>query len=274
MDRRSFLKAAGVAPFGLATLSLPMMPRRVTAAEELPGSFRCNLPVSKAKPINGVDYFASLTGEGRFSLNSVEGSGRWALFDTAAKPSLDVLGSGEWVARRIVNFVPYGITGTLSAATVDIEIDLIKGAGAARTVIPARLRASCSVAAVNQGVPWTGMPCGFLLAIPGTPFIPEGAGGPFVPLESPTGTVPIARGAEVAAFDRSWEAEFRALHGRDPAPEDRGGRLWSLDFEQQHGRPPNDDEWRARWEATQDWIVHNTDLRRLAATHCPPGTGT
>jgi hypothetical protein len=145
--------------------------------------------------------------------------------------------------------------GVIAAATVELDVELAREIPSAailllpvppRGVQPARLTVNCNTRGIN-----TGLPEGFFLAVPGTPFAADGAAGPFAPRDPERGITAISAGYEFGAYDVAWRQEFQRVHGRPPDANDRADRLWSLGFQDRNGRPPNDADWLARWRSIQ-----------------------
>jgi len=206
--------------------------------------------VSKANTLDRVQHLVAVSGSGTFSPSGVEGGGGLLHFDNAPPPPKPVVGAGKWTAKRMVNYAPYGTAGPFAAGILDLEAELNREIPSP-AVIPFKLRIVCNLG--PAGIQ-TGHHEGLMISVPGTPFVKGGPGGQFMPLEPELGLTVFSPGAEAAAYDAAWEAEFRAAHGgRAPTPQDRADRLWSTSFPPEHGRGPTDAEWLARWNELQAW---------------------
>lgn len=86
MDRRKFLKEAGLGSIALGSLPVlaGTLARPVWAADET--NFRF-LSVSQAKTIGGVQHRVSISGDGKITSEEVVGGGSFNHFDNARLPS-------------------------------------------------------------------------------------------------------------------------------------------------------------------------------------------
>ncbi|MBI2886166.1 MAG: hypothetical protein HYY02_03045 [Chloroflexi bacterium] len=257
MDRREFLKTTGIGSLGL--MALPTLHDlfelgAVAAAAAGESNFYV-VAVSAAGTVDNVQHTVVVAGSGSFRLAHAEGGGMlqgggpFLHFDNAAPAPKPVIGAGTWTARRYVNYAPLGNAGPLQAGVLELLVDL-NAQVPSPAVLPARLRIVCNIGAANL---LTGKPEGFVLAIPGTPFVQGGAAGPFRPLHPELGLTAFTPGAEVGAFDAAWEQEFQRLHGGAPTAQDRADRLYSLEIFAREGRSPTEAEWLARWQRLQEW---------------------
>lgn len=231
MDRRHFLKAIGAGSLGLA--AVPALDGfRTAPAEAATGDWSFYFACSSEA---GNGQRATVSGGGVFTASRVWGNGLFA----------GALGGGSWVARRVVSWRLVGTPGVIAASTVELDVELAREIPSP-AVIPARLTVNCNTGGLN-----TGLPEGFFLAVPGTPYAADGAAGPFAPRDPEVGITHISAGYEFGGFDVAWRQEFQRLHGRPPDANDRADRIWSLEFAARNGRPPNDAEWLARWRSNQ-----------------------
>lgn len=246
MDRRSFLKTAGLGSLALASfpaLHDALSGRALAAAKS--GYYLVAL--SQAATIDKVQHFGVVSGAGSFTASEVDGGGSFLHFDNAPPAPKPVIGAGTWVARRLVNFAPLGVATSLMAGILEMEVELLREVPSP-AAFPAKLKIVCNIGPAGLQ---TGQPEGFFLTIPGSPFVEGGAGGPFKPLHPEVGLTAFSPGVETAAFSTAWEQDFQRLHGRAPTPQDRADRIWSLDFAARNGRSPSDAEWYAHWWETQ-----------------------
>jgi len=183
-------------------------------------------------------------GSGWVSGSQVWGSGIFQHSNNADPLPRPVLAGGTWAARRLVNWSNAGSWGAFTAGILELEVELGRQVPSS-AAIPARLKIVCNLGAVPIS---TGQHEGFVLSIPGTPFVEGGAAGPFVPLEPEVpGTTVFLTPATLGTFDYAWEQDFQRVHGRIPTIEDRVDRAWSLEFQARTGRAPTDADWLARW---------------------------
>jgi hypothetical protein len=94
---------------------------------------------------------------------------------------------GKWVAKDFVSYDPttlgspfVGIFGRIQASRVVIDVNLLREFPTPG-VIPAKLKIVCNIGALGSAGS-TGVPEGYTLAIPGTPFAEGGTPGSFAPL--------------------------------------------------------------------------------------------
>ena len=105
--------------------------------------------VAAAGVVDGVNHRMTMTGEGRFNADLVEGGGAYQFFDQDTPVPKTILESGQWQAVRVIDWSmvegehgnPYGVN---VAGVLDIEILLFPlGEGGEGT--PATLRIVCNV---------------------------------------------------------------------------------------------------------------------------------
>lgn len=230
MDRRQFMKGIGAG--SLAVAAVPVLGGfEALPAHAATGDWSFWF-VANSEAGNGQRV--TVSGGGAFTASRVWGNGLFA----------GALGQGTWVARRVVSWRLVGTPGVVAASVVELDVELAREIPSP-AIIAARLTVNCNTGGIN-----TGLPEGFFLAVPGTPYAADGAAGPFAPRDPEVGITHISAGYEFGAFDVAWRQEFQRVHGRPPAPEDRAERVWSLEFQARNGRAPSDADWVARWRAT------------------------
>src|SRR3990172_2845040 len=106
MDRREFLRKAGVGWMALASLQ-KIVDSLATPAAAQGQRWYSFVVVNKGKTVGGVDHRLVLTGAGLFDAQAgtVDGGGNFLHFDNAPpgtpKP---ILGVGRWRPRKILNY--------------------------------------------------------------------------------------------------------------------------------------------------------------------------
>jgi hypothetical protein len=125
MERREFLKQAGIGSTALASLS---MVGGAASAHQLFGRHYTFVVFSQAETVDGVAHTIGIEGRGSFSAgtNSVGGGGNFVHFDFAAegvpKP---IIGSGRWEARRFMSLSQHqGTYGRLQSAILTMRVRL------------------------------------------------------------------------------------------------------------------------------------------------------
>lgn len=176
MDRRAFLKKAGIGTVALA--SLPALINSLAASargDDDEGVGKTNfqfLSFSKGSTVAGVDHRIVMGGEGTVEGSEVEGGGSFVHFDNASAVPKTILASGTWKAKRLLDFKLIGTWGAFSAGNLEMEVELVRDFPSPG-VIKATLEQICNIGAAGLS---TGEEEGFMLTIPGVPF------SPFVPV--------------------------------------------------------------------------------------------
>lgn len=168
MDRRDFLKKAGLGSIALGSLPVlaGTLTRPVWAANQV--NFRF-ISVSQASTV--VKDRVNISGDGKVTPAGVVGGGSFNIFDTSTPVPRMLVLFGTWKAKNLISFGLIGKYGALAAGVLEIGIDLIPVEG---PVTPATLRIACSIVAGGLDA---GEPEGATLTIPGAPF------GPFTPID-------------------------------------------------------------------------------------------
>lgn len=169
MDRREFLKKAGLGSIALGSLPVlaGTLARPVWAANQI--NFRF-LSVSQANTILGVQHRVNISGDGKITPAQLAGGGSFNHFDNASSVPKTLLAFGTWKAKHLISFGLIGDYGALAAGLLEMGIDLIPVGG---PVTPATLKVVCNIGAAGLK---TGEEEGATLTIPGAPF------GPFAPV--------------------------------------------------------------------------------------------
>jgi hypothetical protein len=184
MDRREFLKKAGLAPVALA--SLPMFPDTALAARG-PKNWRF-VAFSRAQTVGGVDHRIAMHGSGTVSRREVTGAGSYVHFNGASPVPQTILGTGTWTPRRVLSFTIIGEWGRFLAGVAEMVVRMVPrfppGAAEIRNVV---LKVVCNLGPAGIS---TGQAEGFFLTIPGAPF------GTFQPLTPPLGLTIFSKPGE------------------------------------------------------------------------------
>jgi len=170
LDRRSFLRRAGIGSIALGSLPSLLAATPVEARGQAAGfNFTA---ISQAGTIGTVVHAVNMAGSGTIEKDDVEGGGHFQHYDAASTPPRTIFAAGAWKAKRLVSFDPIGTWGVITAGVAVMQIELRRTIPS-RAVAPATLKVVCNV---GSGGFETGQPEGFTLTIPGTPY------GPFVPI--------------------------------------------------------------------------------------------
>lgn len=173
MDRRDFLKAAGLGSLGLALM--PSVSR--VAAGPQGGSRQTNfhfLALSDAMILDGVHHRMLMGGTGQITPGNVVGHGKFQHQNATGSAPQEILGEGSWKTKRLISFENIGSHGEVGVAGILLMVvELIPVTG---SNITAELEVVCNIPPAGL---FTGKPEGYKLTIPGAPF------GPFNPLGPP-----------------------------------------------------------------------------------------
>ena len=197
MDRRDFLKKAGLGSIALAslpafvdTLAAPAWAQGRTNfhffALSVAGPQGAQPPATPTSP----QHQLVMSGDGNFDpsqvASKVTGGGfflHW-LFPGAAPPPggtpLPLVASGTWGNGRLVSYKQIGTFGVQGAGVLELVIDLFRELPSKATIRGARLKVVCHIGAAGLINP--GELEGFTLSIPGTDFSAGGTPGPFTPV--------------------------------------------------------------------------------------------
>ncbi len=172
LDRRSFLKRAGIGSIALG--SLPLLAATPAGASRRAAGFNFTA-ISQAGTIGSVVHAVNMAGSGTIEKDDVEGGGHFQHYDLASAPPRTIIAAGAWKAKRLVSFDPIGTWGVITAGVLVTQIEL-RQTIPSRAVVAATLKVVCNV---GSGGFETGQPEGFTLTVPGAPFgafVPIGAG--------------------------------------------------------------------------------------------------
>ncbi len=173
MNRQQFLKKAGLGSAALA--AFPVVADVALAADGGTGFHFISL--GKASTVGGVFHRLLMGGDGKITPSNVVGNGMFVHFD--GNPALPtpkpILGTGNWKAKRLIDFDLAGTFGAQGAGIVEMEVVLVPEG---EPKVDAILEVVCNS---GGGGIFTGEEEGFVLTIPGTIFVPGGTAGPFVP---------------------------------------------------------------------------------------------
>jgi hypothetical protein len=184
MDRREFLKKAGVAPVALASVPLFAESAQARAGGK---NFRF-VAFSDAATVDGVDHRIAMHGNGKITRREVEGAGSFVHFDNASPVPQTILATGTWTPRRVLSWTQIGTYGRFIAGIAEMVVRLIpRFPPDAPEIRNATLKVVCNIG--FAGI-LTGQPEGFVLTIPGAPF------GPFEPLTPPMGLTIFSKPGE------------------------------------------------------------------------------
>jgi hypothetical protein len=173
LDRRSFLKRAGIGSIALSPLPSLLAATPAGASGRAAGfNFTA---ISRAGTIGSVVHAVNMAGSGTIEEDDVEGGGHFQHYDLASTPPRTIIAAGAWKAKRLVSFDPIGTWGVITAGVLVTQIELRRTIPSP-AVVAATLKVVCNV---GSGGFETGQPEGFTLTVPGAPFgafVPIGAG--------------------------------------------------------------------------------------------------
>jgi hypothetical protein len=186
MDRRTFIKAAGVGSLGAAALPVLAGLKDVLAAGDNQHVYVFVAFSQVAGAINGIVHRIGMQGAGTFDPQAgwVKGGGSFVHFkqnDTAVPKQL--IASGTWEPTAFVSYATQGLGhyGTIQPGILKMKVDLIPTAGPVHH--DATLELVCNVGAANL---MTGEDEGYQLTVPGF--------ATFVQLIPPTGITHLSVG--------------------------------------------------------------------------------
>lgn len=201
IDRRKFLKKAGLGSIALA--SLPALGNALAkpawAKEGTNFHFLAFSATGPAGTPASPQHRIAMGGQGTFDPatpgSEVVGGGAYAhhLFPGANPPAggtaVPIVASGTWKARRLVSYKQIGTWGVLAAGVLEMVIDLFSEIPSKATIRGARLKIACNIGPAGLVNP--GEMEGFTLSVPGTDFFTGGTPGPFVPIFFSGAPVPV-----------------------------------------------------------------------------------
>lgn len=172
LDRRSFLKRAGIGSIALGPLP-GLLAATPAGARGRAAGFNFTA-ISRAGTIGSVVHAVNMAGSGTIEEDDVEGGGHFQHYDLASAPPRTIIAAGAWKAKRLVSFDPIGTWGVITAGVLVMQVQLRRTIPS-RAVVAATLEVVCNVGSAGLD---TGQPEGFTLTVPGAPF------GAFVPIEA------------------------------------------------------------------------------------------
>ena len=185
IDRREFLKKAGIGSIALA--SLPTLTNALVKPAWAQGGRRFTIAgLSRAGPEGSAAAPAHaiwMAGQGTFDPSRVgspvEGGGAYNHLTFPGTPPRPIVAAGIWKARLLVSYKEIGTWGALAAGILEIVVDLFTRLPSPAVVRGARLK-------VVGNVPFGGLvnpgeTAGYTVSIPGTDFSTGGTPGSFQP---------------------------------------------------------------------------------------------
>jgi hypothetical protein len=184
MDRRTFLKRAGLGAVALG--SVPAFALPAWAEEELKGvgdrRQATFVAFGKGPTIDGVEHVAVMNGKVIFSAEAGRafGGGNFTAIDNGPPVPKPILAFGNWKVVKFLDYDTFDLPayGTIQASILDLGTLAEDG-------LSGQLRLICNVGAAGLS---TGEPEGFVLDLPETP------SGPlrFEPFDPPMGLTHIS----------------------------------------------------------------------------------
>jgi len=172
LDRRSFLKRAGIGSLALGPLP-GLLAAPPAGARGRAAGFNFTA-ISRAGTIGSVVHAVNMAGSGTIEEDGVEGGGHFQHYDLASAPPRTIITAGAWKAKQLMSFDPIGTWGVITAGVLVMRIQLRRTIPSP-AVVAATLEVVCNVGSAGLD---TGQPEGFTLTVPGAPF------GAFVPIEA------------------------------------------------------------------------------------------
>lgn len=167
MDRREFIKKAGLGSAALA--SVPLMVGSLAEpawADDEEGGTKFRV-VSVSHSTTSSDLVA-FNGNGKFGTSWVRGNGAFVHFSPVGSPPFPIVATGKWRAKEFVSFESFGTYGALEAGILEMMINLLP-APAGSGKISAMCKVVCNV---GPGALSTGQEEGVTLELPGLEFEP------------------------------------------------------------------------------------------------------
>lgn len=187
VDRREFLRKAGVGSVALA--SLPTLATVLAKPAWAQGGTNFTfLAVSRAGPAGTVAqpaHVLAMGGQGSFDPSKVgshmAGGGLFNHWTApAAAPPVPLIASGTWKARQLVSYKQIGTHGVAAAGILEMVVDIFRLVPSPATIRGATLKVVANLGPAGFVNP--GEIVGYTLSIPGTDFFTGGTPGPFRPL--------------------------------------------------------------------------------------------
>lgn len=174
MDRREFLKRAGVG--SAALVSIPALAGTAQATGALQRRYGA-VAFSQGPLIGAVQHRIAVNAAGFFIPEAgvvlPNGGGTFVHFDNATPVPKRIIAFGKWRPESFVSYdlgPPYGTWGTVQASVLTMTVTLFPQGGAPISGVTLRLICNIGPAGIT-----TGQPEGFVLTVPGTPlsFAPD-----------------------------------------------------------------------------------------------------
>jgi len=134
IDRRKFLKNAGLGSVALATL--PSLGQALAA--NTGSSNKTNWVVAAIEPgdtVDGIAYTMAFEGCGFVSPGTVVGQGSFVEFDNLSAVPHTILASGTWQAMSLVSTTFIGKYGSLAAGVIEMVIQLFEDLPIPRVIV-------------------------------------------------------------------------------------------------------------------------------------------
>lgn len=169
MERREFLKRAGVGSIALASAPVLAGALAGTALADT-GGWNFHFQANVKNPGDAVTDVIILSGAGKVVSGTVVAAGSFTHFDATkgTASSRPVVASGTWKAKRLISFQEAGTYGAHAAGRVTMEVVLVTSTGAR---IPARMEMTCNVGPGGLA-PTPAKPEGLELTLGSVTFVP------------------------------------------------------------------------------------------------------
>lgn len=172
MERRDFLKKAGIGTVGLA--AIPLLPGVALADDDDDDDDATKFYFQALSHIGDLPLPESadaivMSGFGRFRGRHVQGGGEFVHFDGTKIPSLDFKATGRWKATRFISFTEVGTWGVAVSGILTVRANVLPCDGS--PIKGATVEIVCNIGPAGLGTPGTVE--GFTLTLPdGTTFKP------------------------------------------------------------------------------------------------------
>ena len=149
IDRRKFLKNAGLGSVALASLSGLS---HALAADKGNGN-KTNWVVAAIEPgntVNGIAYTMAFEGCGFVNPGAAVGQGSFVEFDNLSLVPHTILASGTWKATSLISTTIIGTYGAFAAGIIEMEIELVEDLPIPGVVVPGVfLHITCNIPAAG-----------------------------------------------------------------------------------------------------------------------------
>lgn len=183
MDRRDFLKKAGLGSLALGSLSAMVNALIKPALGQMmtPSQRGYVFLALSAAGTGAGQHIIAMGGRGTFDPargagSPVDGGGSFFHFQPAASPPFPLVASGTWKARLLTSYREIGTYGGSASGISEFVIDIQRIRPSPASIRGAVLTIYCNLA---PGGLQTGGIEGYTLSIPGTEFSAGGNPGPF-----------------------------------------------------------------------------------------------